>query len=42
MCIRDSVIWVAVAFLWYLAYARKHSALGLHKHVGLLEEEPKE
>lgn len=36
------VAWVAVAFLWYLIYARKHSALGLHKHVGLLEEEPKE
>ena len=29
------VIWVAFAFIWYLLYARKHSHLGRHEHVGL-------
>jgi basic amino acid/polyamine antiporter, APA family len=29
------VIWVAFAFIWYLVYARKHSHLGRHEHVGL-------
>jgi basic amino acid/polyamine antiporter, APA family len=29
------VIWLAVAFLWYFVYARKHSHLGRHEHVGL-------
>jgi basic amino acid/polyamine antiporter, APA family len=36
------VIWVAVAFVWYLFYARNHSHLGRHEHVGLAagEETP--
>jgi APA family basic amino acid/polyamine antiporter len=29
------VIWISVAFVWYLAYSRKHSHLGRHEHVGL-------
>jgi len=29
------LIWVAVAFLWYFFYSRKHSHLGRHEHVGL-------
>jgi APA family basic amino acid/polyamine antiporter len=29
------VIWIAVAFVWYFVYARKHSHLGRHEHVGL-------
>jgi basic amino acid/polyamine antiporter, APA family len=33
------VIWVALAFVWYLVYARKHSHLGRHEHVGLAVEE---
>ncbi len=32
------VIWVAFAFIWYLVYARKHSHLGRHEHVGLAAE----
>jgi APA family basic amino acid/polyamine antiporter len=32
------VIWVAVAFVWYFIYARKHSHLGKHEHVGLAAE----
>ncbi|MCC9186346.1 amino acid permease [Mycolicibacterium mageritense] len=35
------VIWVAVAILWYLVYARSHSHLGRHERVGLEAEEPK-
>ena len=34
------VIWVAVAVVWYLVYARSHSHLGKHEHVGLEAEEP--
>lgn len=34
------VIWVGVAFLWYLVYARNHSNLGKHKHVGLASDAP--
>jgi basic amino acid/polyamine antiporter, APA family len=36
------VIWIAVAFVWYLVYARSHSHLGRHEHVGLAtgEETP--
>ena len=33
------VIWIAVAFVWYLIYARNHSHLGRHEHVGLAAEE---
>ncbi len=33
------VIWVALAFVWYVVYARKHSHLGRHEHVGLLAQE---
>jgi APA family basic amino acid/polyamine antiporter len=33
------VIWVAVALLWYLVYARSHSHLGRHEHVGLEAKE---
>jgi APA family basic amino acid/polyamine antiporter len=33
------VIWVALAFVWYLVYARKHSHLGRHEHVGLIAQE---
>ena len=33
------VIWVALAFVWYLVYARKHSHLGRHEHVGLTAQE---
>ena len=29
------VIWVLVAFVWYYFYARNHSHLGRHEHVGL-------
>jgi len=32
------VIWVALAFVWYLLYARHHSHLGRHEHVGLIAE----
>src|SRR6476659_5010323 len=36
------VIWIAVAFVWYVVYARSHSHLGRHEHVGLAtgEETP--
>lgn len=34
------VIWCAVAIVWYLVYARSHSHLGKHEHVGLEVEEP--
>ena len=33
------VVWVALAFVWYLVYARKHSHLGRHEHVGLTAQE---
>jgi basic amino acid/polyamine antiporter, APA family len=33
------VIWIAVAFVWYLIYARSHSHLGRHEHVGLAAQE---
>ena len=33
------VIWIAVAFVWYLVYARSHSHLGRHEHVGLAARE---
>ena len=32
------VVWVAIAFIWYLVYARNHSHLGRHEHVGLTAE----
>ena len=31
---------LAVSLLWFLVYARKHSHLGRHEHVGLETEEP--
>jgi APA family basic amino acid/polyamine antiporter len=36
------VIWVLIAFVWYFFYARNHSHLGRHEHVGLAagEETP--
>ena len=33
------VIWTAVVLLWYFTYGIKHSHLGRHEHVGLLEDE---
>jgi basic amino acid/polyamine antiporter, APA family len=33
------VVWVALAFVWYLVYARKHSHLGRQEHVGLAAQE---
>ena len=33
------VIWVLVAFVWYYFYARNHSHLGRHEHVGLASGE---
>ncbi|HET9565255.1 MAG TPA: amino acid permease [Mycobacterium sp.] len=33
------VIWVGVAVIWYLIYARGHSHLGRHEHVGLEAED---
>jgi basic amino acid/polyamine antiporter, APA family len=33
------VIWIAVALVWYLVYARGHSHLGKHEHVGLAAED---
>jgi basic amino acid/polyamine antiporter, APA family len=33
------VVWVALAFVWYLVYARKHSHLGRQEHVGLTAQE---
>jgi APA family basic amino acid/polyamine antiporter len=33
------VIWVAVAGVWYVFYARKHSHLGRHEHVGLIHDD---
>ena len=33
------VIWIAVALVWYFAYARGHSHLGRHEHVGLATED---
>jgi basic amino acid/polyamine antiporter, APA family len=35
------VIWVSVALLWYAFYGFRHSHLGRHEHVGLIED-PKE
>jgi len=35
------VIWVSVAMLWYAFYGFRHSHLGRHEHVGLIED-PKE
>ena len=29
------VFWVGVAVIWFLIYARSHSHLGRHEHVGL-------
>ncbi|ORA34649.1 amino acid permease [Mycobacterium aquaticum] len=36
------VIWVGLALVWYFVYARSHSHLGRHEHVGLdaAKEEP--
>jgi amino acid transporter len=33
------VIWVAVAGIWYVFYAMKHSHLGRHEHVGLIHDD---
>ncbi len=33
------VIWVAVAAVWYVFYAMKHSHLGRHEHVGLIHDD---
>ena len=33
------VIWIAVALVWYFVYARGHSHLGRHEHVGLAAED---
>ena len=33
------LIWVAVAFVWYFFYSRKHSHLARNEHVGLAAEE---
>ena len=33
------VIWIAVALVWYFVYARGHSHLGRHEHVGLATED---
>ena len=33
------VVWIAVALLWYLVYARGHSHLGKREHVGLAAED---
>ncbi len=35
------VIWILVALVWYLVYARGHSHLGRHEHVGLAAENPR-
>ena len=32
------VIWVSVAMLWYAFYGFRHSHLGRHEHVGLIED----
>jgi len=32
------VIWVAVAIAWYFFYGFKHSHLGRHEHVGLIDD----
>ncbi len=32
------LIWVGIAMLWYFFYARHHSHLGRHEHVGLATE----
>ncbi len=32
------VIWVGIALIWYFTYGIKHSHLGRHENVGLLEE----
>ena len=33
------LIWVAVALIWYFVYGIKHSHLGRHEHVGLIDDE---
>jgi amino acid transporter len=33
------LIWTAVVLVWYFLYGIKHSHLGRHEHVGLLEED---
>ncbi len=33
------VIWVSVAGVWYAFYGRKHSHLGRHEHVGLINDD---
>ena len=33
------VIWVTVALIWYFIYGIKHSHLGRHEHVGLIDDE---
>ena len=33
------LIWVAVAFVWYMLYSRKHSHLGRREHVGLAAQD---
>jgi APA family basic amino acid/polyamine antiporter len=32
------VIWVGAAMLWYALYGYRHSHLGRHEHVGLVED----
>src|SRR4029079_8719517 len=32
------LIWVAFAFVWYAAYGYRHSHLGRHEHVGLIQD----
>jgi len=33
------LVWVAVALVWYFLYGIKHSHLGRHEHVGLIQDE---
>ncbi|WP_432875970.1 amino acid permease [Kribbella sp. CA-245084] len=33
------LIWLAVALIWYFVYGFKHSHLGRHEHVGLIQDE---
>ena len=34
------VIWTAVVLVWYFTYGLKHSHLGRHEHVGLMQDDP--
>ena len=33
------LVWVAVALVWYFLYGIKHSHLGRHEHVGLIQDQ---